>query len=170
MLLVATMVAITLTSCERDSTGTGGAGGGGITPAGFVDLGLPSGTKWKATNEPGYYNYGVAVDNFGSKLPTKEQFEELISKCQRTWVGNDHRDLKLTGHSGNSIILPDAGSRDCYGNVGGVGNGGYYWSSTLYTPYDYDSGESYYLSFEQGEVHIRAFERCRGFSVRLVQN
>ncbi|MCQ2271186.1 MAG: hypothetical protein MJZ72_00120 [Bacteroidales bacterium] len=38
----------------------------------YVDLGLPSGTKWKDKNESGFYDYDAAVRSFGSKLPTKE--------------------------------------------------------------------------------------------------
>lgn len=148
MLLVATMVAITLSCCERDSTGTGGD----ILPAGYVDLGLPSGTKWKSANETGFFSYGVAIDNFGSGLPTKEQFEELISQCQRTWVGNDHCDLMLTGPSGKSITLSYVGD-------------GFYWSST---PSGTD--RAWLLWFNSGEVHTGTFERSRKFSVRLVQN
>ena len=44
----------------------------------YVDLGLPSGTLWKAENEiAGHYTYEEAVVKFESKLPTKEQWEEL---------------------------------------------------------------------------------------------
>ena len=61
-----------LTGCHNDETG-------------YVDLGLPSGTKWKAANEDGYYDYDSAMETFGGKLPTKEQFEELMSLCTFTW-------------------------------------------------------------------------------------
>ena len=44
-------------------------------PVGYVDLGLPSGTYWKESNESGFYNYDNAVSKFGDKLPTKEQLE-----------------------------------------------------------------------------------------------
>ena len=161
MLLVATMVAITLSSCERDSTGTGGD----ILPAGYVDLGLPSGTKWKAANETVFFNYGVAVDNFGSGLPTKEQFEELIAECQRTWVGNNHCDLKLTGPNGNSITLSAAGYRDG-DHESYVGSTGFYWSSTESSHADF----AWVFEFYDGQVTIVESSRNKGRSVRLVKN
>ncbi len=43
----------------------------------YVDLGLPSGTKWKSVNEAGdengFYTYDEAIKAFGNKLPTKKQ-------------------------------------------------------------------------------------------------
>ena len=69
----------------------------------FVDLGLPSGTLWKNVNEDTRYTYDDAVSKFGKKMPTKQQFEELINKCTWTWTGNACR---VTGPNGNSIFLP----------------------------------------------------------------
>ena len=45
---------------------------------GYTDLGLPSGTKWKNFNATGFYTYDEAVSKFGNRLPTKEQWEELL--------------------------------------------------------------------------------------------
>lgn len=39
--------------------------------AGYVDLGLPSGTLWKNKNEEGFYTYDDAVSKFGSKFADK---------------------------------------------------------------------------------------------------
>lgn len=44
---------------------------------GYTDLGLPSGTIWKNFNATGFYTYDEAVSQFGNRLPTKEQWEEL---------------------------------------------------------------------------------------------
>ena len=44
----------------------------------YVDLGLPSGTCWRNSNEGGdnaRYTYNEAVSRFGNKLPTKQQLE-----------------------------------------------------------------------------------------------
>jgi len=69
----------------------------------------------------------------GWKLPTNEEFQELIDKCDwtRTTIGSTNG-FKVTGANGNSIFLPDNG----YGMPGGHGHsdyngGGYYWSSTI---------------------------------------
>ena len=129
-------------------------------PAGYVDLGLPSGTYWKETNESGFYNYGNAVSKFGDKLPTKEQFEELENECEWTWLGNG---WKATGPNGESITLPAAGYRYCAGSVNFVGTDGGYWSST-----PYDSDDAWYLYCASGGVGIYKYARCYGLSVRLV--
>lgn len=130
---------------------------------GFVDLGLPSGTLWKDKNEEGgFYTYEQAVNKFGDKLPTKEQFEELKSKCQWSWTCNGY---KVTGPSGNSIVLPASGYRRCNDPVYCVGSDGYYWSST-----PSGSETAWNLYFGSGEVDMYNFYRCRGNSVRLVQD
>ena len=163
------MALATIASCDNvsNSTGSGTPGGGGITLAGYVDLGLPSGTKWKAANETNpndennFYTYDEAMAAFGNKLPTKEQFMELRNSCDWTWTGMGY---KVVGSNGNSIVLPAAGYRDCYGNVGNVGFFGYYWSSTP------DGSEvAWYLYFSSGGVGMYSNNRCYGLSVRLVQ-
>ena len=129
---------------------------------GYVDLGLPSGTKWKDKNQSGFYTYDEAVRTFSGKLPAKEQWEELKAFCEWTWTGSGY---KVTGENGNSIVLPAAGYRDCYGNVSYVGSYGIYWSST-------PNGSEYAwrLYFYSGEVRMCGNNRCGGQSVRLVQD
>ena len=132
---------------------------------GYVDLGLPSGTLWKNANEGGdytRYTYDQAVRKFGNKLPTKQQFEELIDRCTWTWTGDGY---KVTGSNGESITLPAAGYRDCDGDVGSFGMGGHYWSSS--TPYYSDL--AWYLGFGSSAVFMNNANRCLGHSVRLVQ-
>ena len=128
----------------------------------FVDLGLPSGTKWKAINEEGYYDYDAAAEKYGAYLPTKEQFQELIACCIWEWNGEGY---VVKGANGNSILLPAAGYRYCNGGVGDVGTDGYYWSST-----PYDSDYAWRLYFDSSEVNMSYSYRCYGRSVRLVQN
>ena len=130
----------------------------------YTDLGLPSGTKWRNSNEGGdnaRYTYNEAVSRFGNKLPTKQQLEELKNKCTWTWTGNGY---KVTGPNGNSIFLPAAGFRYCDGGVVCVGTNGYYWSST-----PHDSSNAWFLTFESSEVNVGRNYRCYRFSVRLVQ-
>ena len=131
-------------------------------PAGYVDLGLPSGTLWKDQNEAGgFYSYDQAVAKFGSSLPTKEQLEELKNSCRWTGDGNGY---KVEGPSGASIVLPAAGYRRCDGGVHGVGSYGYYWSST-----PSGSESAWRLGFGSGEVDMSSDLRCYGLSVRLVR-
>lgn len=132
-----------------------------VVPNGYVDLGLPSGTLWKDKNESGFYDYDAALRSFGNKLPTKVQYEELFDKCKWTWTGSGY-DVK--GSNGNKIYLPAAGSRDCDGNVLGVGGDGYYWSST-----PDDSDNAWDLYFYWAYHNMFDYTRCSGLSVRLVQ-
>ena len=173
LMAVATIGTIASCDKESDSTGTGGGGitpGGDITPAEYVDLGLPSGTKWKTTNETNpndsynFFTYDEAIEKFGSSLPTKEQLEELKDNCQWTWDDTKKGD-KVVGPNGNSIFLPAAGYRNCDGDVYLVGSDGYYWSST-----PYGSDFAWGLYFGSGGVGMDYSGRCGGRSVRLVQD
>ena len=128
-------------------------------PAGYVDLGLPSGTLWKDKNENGFYDYDAAVRSFGSKLPNKEQLEELKNSCQWTWTGSGY---KVTGPNGNSIALPAAGFRDGT-SVYLVGTYGDYWSST-----PSGSDYAYSLYFDGSYLYMDYYFRDYGLSVRLV--
>lgn len=71
--------------------------------------------------------YDVARQKWGGswRMPTKEEFEELISKC--TWLWSQYNGIhgyKITGPNGNSIFLPAVGGKykeDSYlTNSGGV--------------------------------------------------
>lgn len=130
----------------------------------YVDLGLPSGTLWKNTNEGGeyaLYTYDEAVKNFGSKMATEAQWEELKDYCTWSWIGGGY---KVTGPNGNSITLPAAGYRLCNGDLLRVGAYGDYWSST-----PYDSNHAWSLYFYSSRVIMYPPDRCCGLSVRLVQ-
>ena len=129
----------------------------------YVDLGLPSGTLWKRQNESGYYTYEEALNRFGSKLPERHHFVELINEC--TWIWIEDYGYKVVGPNGNSITLPAAGSRDCDGDVDYVGTDGDYWSST---PIDSDVAWTLFFLYSS-EVDMYSGTRCYGRSVRLVQ-
>ena len=127
----------------------------------YVDLGLPSGTRWKEVNEDGYYDYDKALDEFGSKLPTRQQLEELENECTWTWTGFGH---KVTGPNGNSIFLPAAGYRGRDGDVDRVDSYGHYWSST-----SGGSVNAWSLFFCSSTVGMNGIAPCYEQSVRLVQ-
>jgi len=93
----------------------------------YVDLGLPSGTLWKSSNENcGLIIYQEAMTRYGNSLPTKEQWEELVRSCSWAWTGNGYT---VTGSNNKSIFLSAEGlifnNRKTY-----MGKQGYYWSST----------------------------------------
>ena len=71
----------------------------------YIDLGLPSGTKWKNANEDhdNKYTYDQAISKYGQRMPTKWQCEELVNNCKWSWTGNG---MRVTGPNGNSIFFP----------------------------------------------------------------
>ena len=156
-----------------DNGGDNGGNNGGDTTIVnnvWVDLGLPSGTKWKNENELNaadsvynFYTYDEAVAAFGNSLPTKEQFQELIDECEWWWNNGKYM---VIGPNGNSIILPANGWRNGNnGNVGRIGLDGNCWSST---PNGADA--AWRLGFDSDGKNMISNIRYSGYSVRLVQN
>ena len=80
----------------------------------FVDLGLPSGTKWssdymKDGNNKEYLPYGRAES---LSIPTKEQWEELLDVCK--WEFNidnsfDFCEAQCVGPNGNTLRFERTG-------------------------------------------------------------
>ena len=120
----------------------------------FVDLGLPSGTLWKAESELGLYTYQEANDMFVSEeehLPTYEQLFELKQECMwwKTETG-----YMLTGPNGNSItFLSDGYDFDMI------------WSSTT------DADRVYSMGIDIANAGIIQSDNYNGRrSVHLVQS
>ena len=139
-----------------------------VTPEGYVDLGLPSGTLWRTTNEPNpadsndFYTYDEAVAAFGNKLPDKPQINELIVNCQWAFDEGNHTVI-ATGPNGNTLVLPLMGKRSCDGNVKGVGINACYWSTTAK-----DDELAWRLDIVNNNVYIYDGNKCAGASIRLV--
>ncbi|MBO6074657.1 MAG: hypothetical protein J6P74_05950 [Paludibacteraceae bacterium] len=145
---------------KRKSSGVV-AGIGKKIPDGYVDLGLPSGTLWKAENEDcGLITYDQAYNFYGNSLPTKEQLQELKDHCLWTLQGNGY---KVKGKNGESIFLPASGYRECDGSMWNYWIGRY-WSSTLD-----DSELAWCLDLFSNGVVMSYGKRCGGQSVRLVR-
>ncbi len=131
----------------------------------YVDLGLPSGTKWKTTNEEGYYTYYEAMSEFGDNLPTREQFEELLRRC--TWIRLEKESkCKVVGPNGKFIFLPVEGIILCNSEeVEFDGWYGYYWSRN-----GFDTEHAWYLFFYSADdMHMDLSSQCSAQSVRLVR-
>ena len=126
----------------------------------YVDLGLPSGTLWKDKNEIGFYDYDAAVKTFGCCIPTKDQLDELRSKCRWVWNGMGY---KVIGPNGKSIVMPAAGYLSCGGSLYDIGASGLYWSSD-----PNGSDIAWCLHFLSSFVHMNYDSSCGGVSVRLV--
>ncbi|MCD8304734.1 MAG: DUF1566 domain-containing protein [Prevotellaceae bacterium] len=112
-------------------------------------------------------SYDAARSNWGGtwRLPTANERDELINKCQRTWttVGG-HAGYKVTGPSGNSIFLPAAGYR-YRKSLGRTGDHGNYWSAA---PDESNTQNAYSLNFYSGYFYRGYNNRGNGFSVRAV--
>ncbi len=93
----------------------------------YVFLALPSGTIWKMSNEEGFYTYAEAQTQFGAKLPTKKQWQELIDCCTWTWTGKGY---KVTDKKGTGIYFPANGYKSSFGNLLGKDENAFYWAST----------------------------------------
>lgn len=100
------------------------------------------------------------------KMPTKEQFEELVDNCEsEVTTLNGYLGRRFTSKiNGNSIFMPFAGYISGTG-LSHRGSNGYYWSSSLYS-----QALVYRLRFDSGGVDPAYCDtRFLGFSVRAVQ-
>ena len=99
-------------------------------------------------------------------MPTKAQLQELINETTYTWTTKDgvSGGLFTSKVNSNSIFVPAAGYCDS-GSRGYVGEGGFFWSSSLN---ESGPGNAWCLVFGSGEVGLSGFVRCDGLSVRGV--
>ena len=130
-------------------------------PAGFVDLGLPSGLLWAEKQEEGYYTHEEAVKKYGEALPQPE----LWRVCKWDW-NKERKGYTVTGPNGNSIFLAASGYRyRASGDLNGVGSYGYYWSAAQNS-----ADGAYGLRFTSGGVYpLYGSNRAYGFSVLPVR-
>lgn len=104
----------------------------------------------------------AATANYGGRIPTKEDWEELMSNTTCIWARqNGVSGCCFTGTNGNSIFLPAAGSRSD-SSVHAVGNFCHYWSSTL----DDFPGYACFFDYDMG---MGGIYRYGGLSVRAVR-
>lgn len=98
----------------------------------FVDLGLPSGTKWKIQNEKGFFTYEEAFKKYGKRIPSKEQYQELIDKCKWEDVG---KYFIVTGPNGKCIYINKEGwydkKKQDVSDKQTIGTRAFYWTCTL---------------------------------------
>lgn len=111
----------------------------------------------------------AARANWGGnwRMPTKEEFQELIDNCTWTWTSqNGHNGYKVTSKKNSqSIFLPAAGGR--YGDKLNVeGMFGYYWSSIPASRVDTEYSCSLY--FDEGSQNLGLYYRVYGYCVRPV--
>ena len=115
----------------------------------------------------GNVEYDIATRSWGDgwRMPTEAEFEELINECEWSKYSLNGQDgLLVEGPNGNSIFLPAAGGRSGL-SLYDAGQSGRYWSST---PYEYLSGNAYYLYFSGSYYGWDYGSRDDGRSVRPV--
>ena len=102
------------------------------------------------------------------RMPTNEDFEELIAGTTNSWVTNYKGISGLNGRvftgNGNTMFIPAAGYRhdsDTYQ----AGSNCLLWSSSLYLYYP---NSAYYLSLDSGNIDMYYRFRYRGFSIRPI--
>lgn len=118
----------------------------------------------------------AATARWGGKwrLPTKEEFEELMDECSLLWTNlNGVECIQATAQSGNIIYLPAAGQVDKFGVVD-KGTLLAYYSSTLRQDYDFSAEDAscrawhFYAQAGSYDKGISAKERCYGLPIRPV--
>lgn len=75
----------------------------------YIDLELPSGTKWASSYLVEKGNWAMFAYNEASKLsiPTKEDFEELCKECAiDNYLYTNNKGIMFTGKNGKKIEIP----------------------------------------------------------------
>jgi len=115
-----------------------------------------------------------------SRIPTHAEHQELIDNCTKTWTDNYAGTgvagviftSNVTGYTDKSIFLPASGYGNGYQRYY-AGSEGHYWSSSVYSPLVYSSGDtphSLFVGSYEGEITVwtSTGHFYYGFSVRPV--
>lgn len=109
--------------------------------------------------------YDVAQVVLGNSwtMPTKEEMDELRTKCDWVWTAeNGVNGYKVFGDNGNYIFLPAAGYKTT--SLRSCGTNGYYITATQYKT----TSNAYDLEFSSSKRSSDYISRCYGGSVRAV--
>ncbi|MBO7141221.1 MAG: leucine-rich repeat protein [Prevotella sp.] len=123
----------------------------------WIDLGLPSGTKWACCNvgaskPEDYGDHYIFYDALDYDAPSMDQIEELLNNTTSEWTTqNGVNGYKFTGTNGCSVFLPAAGHFVNGMQLDNVGTYGDYWSCTL-TSDGYPYG--FRLLFDSGGARL----------------
>ena len=130
----------------------------------YIDLGLPSGTKWADQQDGLLYSYDKAIAVFGSRLPLLANWKELVNECRWDW--DDRRcGYEVTGPNGNSIFLPAAGALAPGGETNILnGASGHYWAADVH-----DLAEAEFLYFSREKITLRHTGKDYFFSVITIK-
>lgn len=93
---------------------------------------------------------GRALLGNGWKVPTKAEWEELVSRCGWTWTTEGGvNGYKVEGEDGASIFLPATGYYSG-GYLKECGHFGYYWTAETDPEYPYFAWDFYFQQASQG--------------------
>lgn len=117
-------------------------------------------------------NYDAAVKIWGEgwRMPTRQDFEELIANCKWTWCGmEDDGYYRVKAKNGNYIYLPASGAcLDDNPHFGG--NFGQYWTSSADKDVDEEGNYlTWYVSFDFEKFYLHNLTRSIGRAVRPVR-
>ncbi len=99
------------------------------------------------------------------RLPTLDEFRELLSKCTSEWITvNGVYGRKIIGSNGNSIFLPASGYK-YPSSFNFLSFDGYYWTSTLDDSYP---SHAWFLHFSSSIFDVEGGFRSFGRSIRAV--
>lgn len=136
----------------------------------YVDLGLPSGTRWATANvgaEKSYQNgqhfsflrAGTEGQWGGDwRLPNIAEYQELLKVCQWQWTKVvNSQGYMVTGPNGNKLFLPAAGHIGADGSyVGGLsGQMAGYWTSEGYSLVFSAASKGLSASHQQLQLSLR---------------
>ena len=140
-----------------------------VSEVNYVDLGLPSGTKWADSNAEGFFTFDEAVEKFGNALPSAIQMAELAEVCDWEY-DQESKGYIVTGPNGNCIFLPVTGFMDYSDKKVYAQSYGHYWTRTPNANKNASEAYSYSLYFYSGDVYPLSYNyRAYGFAVRPVQ-
>ena len=123
-------------------------------------------TKLQPTDDVATDYWGVYLGDT-CRLPTKEDWQELLNNTTHTWTTQNGVNGELfTASNGESLFLPAAGFRHVDG-VFSVGEFGIYWSSSRS---ENDPNNAWYIRFNSDTLASSEFLRLFGLSVRPVRS
>ena len=139
----------------------------------YIDLGLPSGNLWAECNigATSKEKYGKCLyyDTKYGEIPTREDFEELITHCDWVWTTlNKVNGYKVNGLNGNYIFLPAVG---CGWGLDRLleGERAMYWCSTDGMKDGYGDYVSYNLTFDKNTRKVKLCDCYSKYAVRLIK-
>ena len=128
------------------------------------------GSNIAVTDYDAAYNYRSVWEDNGETdicMPTKAQWDELISKCTfKSTTVNGVAGYRVTGPSGKSIFLPYSGYSADGQNVG-QGSSAYYWSSEV-DPSNAQKASALYIKSD-GTKKTTVIQRRTGAAIRGVE-